>query len=67
MTAGYEGYTLVVIHPDEGYGKVTGHKDGDLHRHGYMSDDAPKDDFVRSSRPFINLLGKLIGIRNPKR
>jgi hypothetical protein len=58
---GTDGYIFSVDeHSSLGYGKTTGHKDGTLHRHGYMSDQAPKDDFVKSNIPHRGLLGDII-------
>jgi hypothetical protein len=65
VTVGYDGYTFSVLeNPPYGDAKTTGHKSGDLHRHGYMSDTPFKDDFIRSNLPHWGLLD-VIGKPNP--
>lgn len=76
-SAGYEGYTMRVFenpeyleHPAAGYeDKITGHKGGHLHRHGYMSDDTSRgrksEDYIRSNLPHWGLLGDVIGKPKP--
>jgi hypothetical protein len=66
VAVGTNGFTVSVAHPTEGWAKTTGHLDGTLHRHGYMSDQAPKDDFVQSNAPYEATLGKVIGRSKPE-
>lgn len=65
VTLGHQGYTQVVNHPVDGWGKTTGHIDGTIHRHGYMSDASPKGDFVKSNEPYRGIIGNVIGSRKP--
>lgn len=67
VTVGTEGYTLKV-HDNIpfGDGKITGHKDGTLHRHGYMSAESPRSDFIRSNLPHQGIVGNIIGKSEPE-